>query len=363
MTPTSNTQASQPAITGKLVLLAALAVTRAFAANAPSAPQRLVWPLPPEPTRIVYRHSFSKATDLGWQRSWWRKVIEWMKNETDPSLLVTPYSLAFDDNWRMIIADVGSREIKIYDPVKHSVKRIRKYKKYTFGTPVAVTVDDDQNIYVADSAAGRVLKFSPQGKLLAFIGGEEGAFKRPSGLAFSRRDHLLYVVDTVRPRIFAYAPDGTLVRQFGKRGLGPGEFNFPTYIAVDRNGLLYVNDTMNFRVQVFSPEGHFLRAFGANGNGTGDMTRSKGIAADSESNIYVADALFSTVQIFDSQGRFLLNFGSEGQNAAQFYIPAGITIDKLDYIYVADPFHGRIEVFHYRAEKQAGSAARTRGAP
>jgi DNA-binding beta-propeller fold protein YncE len=325
----------------------------ALAADVPR--QTLTWPPAPESPRIIYRHAFSRATDLGWDRAWWRKVLDWIKDERDPSLLIQPYSVAFDSNWRMIVADVGAHEVKVFDPAKHNVKRLRGYGKHMFGMPIAVAVDDHDNIYVADSAAGRVLEYSSQGKLIAYIGGEEGAFKRPSGLAFNPADKLLYVVDTARPRIFVYDTAGNLVRQFGTRGLGPGQFNFPTFIAIAHDGVLYVNDTLNFRVQVLTLDGKFVRAFGANGNGSGDMGRSKGIAVDSESNIYVADAMFSTVQIFNRNGRFLLNFGSEGQDAAQFYIPAGITIDKLDYIYVADPFHGRVQVFHYRPEAHADS--------
>jgi hypothetical protein len=172
-------------------------------------PTRLAWPPPPERTRILYRHSFSNASDLGWKRAWWRKLADWLLNETDPSILVQPFAIAFDDHWRMIIADIGSREVKIFDPVKKNVKRIRGYKNKMFGAPLGLAVDAQENIYVADSAAGRVLKYSPEGKLLDFIGGEEGAFKRPSGLAFDRKNSLLYVVDTARPRIFVYSTDGS----------------------------------------------------------------------------------------------------------------------------------------------------------
>ena len=326
-----------------------------------AAPSTLAWPPPPERTRIVYRHSFSRASDLGWKRVWWRKLADWLMNETDPSVLTQPYAIVFDSQWRMIIADVGAHEVKIFDPAKKNVKRIRGYKKKLFGMPLGLAVDEEDNFYVADSAAGRVLKYSPEGKLLDFIGGEEGNFKRPSGLAFDRKNSLLYVVDTVRPRVFVYRPDGQLVRQFGRRGAGPGEFNYPTFIGVDPQGMVYVNDTLNFRVQVMTPEGRFVRQFGSLGDGTGQMSRSKGVAIDSEGHIYVADALFPTVQIFDPRGRFLLNFGSNGSGPAQFYMPAGVTIDKLDYVYVADPYHGRIEVFHYLAERPSTVAATPAG--
>jgi DNA-binding beta-propeller fold protein YncE len=317
----------------------------------PAKATSLVWPLPPERTRIVYRHSFSDATDLGWKRAWWHKVIDWVMMTGDPSRLIQPYAVAVDDHWRIIVADVGAHEVKIFDPANHSVLRIRSYKKYQFIVPIALAVDDQENIYVADSGAGRVVKFSPEGKFLAFIGGEEGGFKQPAGLAYSRKDKLLYVVDTMRPKIFVYDTNGNLVRYFGKRGLGPAEFNYPTFITVDSQGLLYVNDTLNFRIQVLTPDGKFVRQLGSFGDRGGEMARSKGLALDSEGHLYVADALFSTVQMFDQQGRFLLNFGQEGTNPGEFYIPAGVTIDPLDYVYVADPYHRRVEVFHYVAER------------
>src|SRR5574337_1261860 len=100
-----------------VVWAASMVVLLAASGGRPSeprpAPNRLVWPPPPERTRIIYRHSFSNASDLGWKRGWWRKVVDWLINETDPSLLLQPYALAFDDNWRMIVADIGSHEVKI----------------------------------------------------------------------------------------------------------------------------------------------------------------------------------------------------------------------------------------------------------
>lgn len=330
-----------------------------IAQASPETPQNRVWPPPPQQPRIEFLYSFSKARDLGVKRSVWGKVWDWMKNEGDTSALMQPFSLAVDSTGRLIIADIGAAEVKIFDLKKRSIKRIRGLKGKQFGSPVGVTVDRDDNIYVCDSGAGRVVKFSPSGKLLGFIGGEEGAFKRAAGIAFNPADGLVYVVDGLRPRVFAYQTDGKLVREFGQKGNEPGELNLPTFIAADRNGLLYVNDTLNFRIQMFSPDGKLSGKFGALGNGTGDMNRSKGVAVDSDGHVYVADATFSTVQIFNRDGDYLLSFGESGRAVGEFYIPAGVTIDADDRIYVADPFQGRIQVFQYLSEARpaADSAA------
>jgi len=318
------------------------------------------WPEPPDPARIEFLNSFSRAGDFGWKRSLWRKFTEWAMNETDPSVLQRPFSVAVDAQGRLLIADAGSGELKIFDPQKKSVKAIGGYKGKQFGMPVSVAVDDARNIYVSDSGAGKVLKYSPQGKFLDTIGGEEGAFKRPASIAFNSVNHWLYVVDTARPRIFAYSTDGTMRLKFGERGTGPGQFNFPTFIAIDSEGRLFVNDTLNFRIQILTADGKFIGQLGKSGeagDGSGDINRPKGVALDSEGHVYVAEALFSCVQIFDQQGQFLLGFGEAGAGPGEFYIPAAITIDREDRIYVADPFQHRVEVFQYRPAHLTRTAA------
>src|SRR5208282_863725 len=164
-----------------------------------SSQTRLVWPDPPESPRIEFEHSYSRAADFGWKRSLWRKFADWAKNETDPSILQRPFATAVDAEGRLIVADLGGPDVKVFDPRKKSLKILRGYDNIHFLAPVSVAVDDAQNIYVSDSAAGRVLKFSHQGDFLAYIGGPEGAFKRPAAVAFHKGNHLIYVVDTLRP--------------------------------------------------------------------------------------------------------------------------------------------------------------------
>ena len=60
--------------------------------------------------------------------------------------------------------------------------------------------------------------------------------------------------------------DYTKIREFGQRGGGPEEFNFPTNITVDSDGKVYVVDTANFRIQIFDPEGKYLKTIGALGD-------------------------------------------------------------------------------------------------
>ena len=40
------------------------------------------------------------------------------------------------------------------------------------------------------------------------------------------------------------------LRSFGKEGKGPGEFNWPTAIAMDKDGRICITDRKNGRIQV-----------------------------------------------------------------------------------------------------------------
>ena len=131
------------------------------------------------------------------------------------------------------------------------------------------------------------------------------------------------------------------------RGIEPGEFRYPSFIAVGPNGTLYVTDVLNSRVQAFDRDGRFVRQFGELGNGPGTFARPKGVAVDSEGHVYVVDAAFSNVQIFDQQGRLLLAFGQMGRGEGDLDLPLGLFIDRSDRIYVADRTNNRLQIFQY----------------
>jgi len=48
-----------------------------------------------------------------------------------------------------------------------------------------------------------------------------------------------------------YGLDGKTITQFGSRGFGPGQFNYPNDIALDSRGRIYVTDRENNQVQVW----------------------------------------------------------------------------------------------------------------
>ncbi|HEY0015948.1 MAG TPA: hypothetical protein VGC13_06500 [Longimicrobium sp.] len=67
---------------------------------------------------------------------------------------------------------------------------------------------------------------------------------------------LVYVADKGGLRVAAFrVADGSLAWIRGGRGSGPGEFQLPTALAVDRRGILWVADARNSRMTLYRPDG------------------------------------------------------------------------------------------------------------
>ncbi|MGE5238658.1 MAG: 6-bladed beta-propeller [Chloroflexota bacterium] len=312
----------------------------------------IVWPLPPDEPRIKFVEILKSNKDVEGPAGLGQTLF----GEEIVLNLVKPYGVAVDREGKVYVSDVG--RVFVFD---------KKNKKLSFlggeagtgrlRTPIGIAIGADGRVYVTDTASDKIFVYNAKGNFVTAYG-EREEFEAPSGLAIDEKRGRLYIADAKKNNVRAYSFDGRLLLTIGSRGKEPGEFNFPTNVAVDSAGNLYVVDTGNFRVQIFDIEGKHLKSFGAVGDRPGNFSRPKGIAIDSEDHIYVVDAAFQNVQIFDREGQLLLYFGEGGSDPGQFSVPAGICIDSEDRIYVVDSLNSRVQVFQYLGEKwKAGEAA------
>jgi len=58
----------------------------------------------------------------------------------------------------------------------------------------------------------------------------------------------------VNSRVAKYDKNGKWVKSWRTKGSGPGEFNIPHPIAIDRQDNVYVGDRTNHRIQVFDTD-------------------------------------------------------------------------------------------------------------
>ena len=120
-------------------------------------------------------------------------------------------------------------------------------------------------------AAGKghlVYKLSPKGKILLTLGkaGQPGSgadqFECPADV-ITGTDGSIFVSDGhegdhPNGRVHKFTRDGKLIKIFGKKGKGPGEFGSPHTMAWDSKGRLFIGDRANGRIQIFDADGNFL---------------------------------------------------------------------------------------------------------
>ncbi|XP_035659286.1 tripartite motif-containing protein 3-like [Branchiostoma floridae] len=127
----------------------------------------------------------------------------------------------------------------------------------------------------------------------------------------ARRNHILITQttgdrDNRQGEVLVFRPDGTLVRTMGGDSktdffnMGqPQGMKFPQYLTVDGEGNILVTDCDSHCVVVYNEHGQFLFQFGSKGSGEGQLDYPLGICTDRAGNIIVADYGNNRVEMFD----------------------------------------------------------------
>lgn len=325
----------------------ALVVLAAMGCGTAQRRSDFVWPGPPDKPRIRYVRSIATAGDLrssGWER--FRRIFVGANSK---SALFNPTALALSpDGRRLYVSLTASSRVLEVDFSSGKIRDVANGSDHRAKHPYGLATDATGNLYVADQGEKVVLVYSSGNAFVREIGRTK--LERPTGIAVDSRRQLVYVteggrVDDKRHQIEVFAFDGRHLRTIGSRGSEPGQFNFPTFLAVSRDGMLYVADTLNFRIQIFDPDGNLAGFFGTNGDGVGGFNKMKGLAFDPAGLLYVADSGNSFVQIFNRTNQLLLPFGGLGGEAALMRTPTGIAIDPANNIFVADLVGNRVNQY------------------
>jgi sugar lactone lactonase YvrE len=153
---------------------------------------------------------------------------------------------------------------------------------YAWSFAHTVRVDKDDNIWAVDKGSDMVIKFNPAGRVVWVFGRRresseddtrawehvkpplppiDAQFRQPTDVAWDS-DGNIYITDGyINSRVAKFDRNGDWVKSWGERGNGPGQFNTPHAIAIDRQNNVYIGDRSNRRIQVFDADGKFLRMF------------------------------------------------------------------------------------------------------
>src|SRR5205809_2266776 len=87
----------------------------------------------------------------------------------------------------------------------------------------------------------------------------------------------------------APVPAPVFVGKWGSYGSAPGQFMYPTGLAVGPDGSVYVADLNNNRVQKFNNDGTFILQWGTAGSGDGQFDGVDDVAVDTQGNVYTTE--------------------------------------------------------------------------
>lgn len=190
----------------------------------------------------------------------------------------------------------------------------------------------------ASATVSPIFQFDTSGKMLKNFGA--GMFVSPHKLTVDNEGDL-WVADNGSHQVFKLNQEGQVLLTLGKKGVagtGVDEFDAPTEVAIAPNGDIFVGDghtgggtaVGNARIMKFDKNGKFIKTWGKKGMGPGEFDLVHTLAFDSRGRLFVGDRQNNRIQIFDQDGKFIAQW-------FQFGRPSGIYIDKkTDTIYVAD---------------------------
>src|SRR5262245_56393172 len=140
---------------------------------------------------------------------------------------------------------------------------IRSWGKGMYKIPHGIRIDSAGNVWTLDANTSMVYKFTPEGKKLLEIsvGDVPDAtrdFCGATDIAFAQNGHVFVSDGYCNARVIEYDAMGKKIKQWGKKGTGPGEFNTVHSIAMGPDNNLYVADRENGRLQKFDQSGKFL---------------------------------------------------------------------------------------------------------
>jgi sugar lactone lactonase YvrE len=221
-----------------------------------------------------------------------------------------------------------------------------------------ITADGKGNVVVLVRTAPYFRVFGRDGKFVKSFG-EDGLFESAHSVTIDAQG-FLWVTDSAAHVVHKFSPDGRRLMTLGKKGVAGDNtsrdlFNQPNHVAVASNGDIYVSDGyQNARVVHFSSAGQFVRVIGGvKGSQPGQLQLPHGVALDSQGRILVNDSDNQRVSVFDKEGKFLETWPYPSRG--------GIAVAADDTVYISDVNVGIVNIVKNGKKLDSVSADRAHG--
>ncbi len=250
-----------------------------------------------------------------------------------------------------------------------------------FRSPWALTIDNDENLYITDVGFSQVLRVDTNREITSFAGSSFGlcenavpaetCFRNPLGIGFDEAANAIVVADTGNHLIRSVPLSGgivTTIAGVGSVGIGiPGyngddqpavlaNLNGPrgvdahpsrgVFIADEGNGRLRLVDR-SATPQITTIAGNGNLPYGGDGGAalSAKLQLPNAVATDFQGNVFISDSANRRIRKVDSNLQITTFAGNgdpgssgDGGQATQATLtfPAGLAADSLGNVYIAD---------------------------
>lgn len=273
--------------------------------------------------------------------------------------LSTPLRIAADGAGNYYLSDPRGGGILKYNQSWNLIQTIVSARKAN-----GLTMTQQGNLLAGQG--DRVVILNPAGAEIGMLGAGIGQFRMASGMTIDNEGNI-YVADSLDNCIQVFNPNGTFKSRFGTKGSVPGKLSSPSGLAFEKAARhLAVADTLNGRIQFFDLSGTYVKTIGTLGSGPLKFTAPQGIAFEYDTSpipavirMYVVDSFQSTVQIINpaGSGTFIGYVGSYGTAHGKLINPSDVLFEASSAkLMVVNSLAGTVSQFGINSETIGGGA-------
>ena len=259
-----------------------------------------------------------------------------------------PSSVGITSDGHLIVFNRGPNALLEFDA---NGKFVRTIGQETFVRPHGFRIDPQGNLWATDVNGHTVTKMTRQGEVLLTLGtkGKAGEWNEaagsrllnePTDLAFGANGEIFLLQGHGRgePRMLKFDRSGKLLKTWGGKGTGPGQFDTSHSVVVDRSGLVYVADRQNRRVQIFDGDGKYIKEWKFAG-------LPCGLYFGPNAQLYLVSGFAGQILKLDANGKATAATGQPGKALGEFGEAHYMAIGPQGEIWVADTVKPELHKF------------------
>ncbi len=224
----------------------------------------------------------------------------------------------------LFIIDSKFNQIKRYDKTNGQMLEVYQFEN----TPKWAWESNDGSVFASLVNDGNIYILSKDNKHRVFAA---TPFKNMHNFVIDSRN-ILILSDGETGKLVKYSPDGSVVKEFGGKGAGKGQFQNPGRVFIDSKDYLYMIDGgASPMVKVFSDDGVFKKEWALS---VKKIQGLEGLAITDDGNVYVNDWEDVSIKVFNNNGKVLGKFKNDHAMTYKITPASALSGGQDNYIYI-----------------------------